>query len=280
MPVSADLLSDTFFVVELMLMLFAIGAAGGFLSGLLGVGGGILFVPALFFALSAVGFDQTHAMHVAIGTSLAIVFATGSTSAIAHFRRGSVDMDRVRAWGPFIVGGVVAGAFLAALVDGEFLKGVFACITFAIAVYMAVGRDKPAGETARQIALNIQKGICVAIGIVASMIGIGGAIMTIPLMSYLGMPIQRAIGTGSALGILISLPGGVSYALAGLAHLPELPPYSLGYISLPALLFIIPTSILMAPVGVNAGHTLPKALLRRIFAVVLMIVSIRMFTTL
>lgn len=280
MPPSADLMSDTFLVVELMLMLFAIGAVGGFLSGLLGVGGGILFVPALFFAISAMGFDQTHAMHMAIGTSLAIVLATGSTAAFAHFRRGSVDMDRVRVWGPYIVGGVVAGAFLAALVDGDFLKGVFACMTFAIAVYMALGRDRAAGEAVREISIDVQKGFCVAIGVVASMIGIGGAIMTIPFMSYLGMPIQRAIGTGSALGILISLPGSISYALAGLSHAPELPPYSVGYVSLPALLFIIPTSILLAPVGVDAGHTLPKYMLRRVFAVVLMIVSIRMFTTL
>ncbi len=272
--------TDTMLIVELVLLLMAIGAAGGFLSGLLGVGGGILFVPALFFAFNSLGFGGSEIMHLAVGTSLAIVFATGSSSAIAHFKRGSVDMDRVRAWGPFIVVGVVAGSFFAAMIDGDVLKRIFSVITLLIAIYMALGRDKIAGEAVKEIALRVQRAICAFIGGVAAMIGIGGAIMTIPLMSYLGMPIQRAIGTGAALGILISLPGTMGYIVTGLAHEAQLPPYSIGYISLPAILMIIPTSILMAPIGVKAAHTLPKTMLRRIFAVILIIVSLRMFMSL
>lgn len=273
-------MSGTFFIIELSLMLLAVGAAGGFLSGLLGVGGGVLFVPALFFTFTSLGLDQTYAMHVAVGTSLCIVFATGSTAAIAHYRRGAVDMARVRFWGPFIAAGVVSGALFAGLVEGEILKKIFAVITFVIAIYMSIGRDKAAEETPRHIPLEIQKGVCAAIGVIASMVGIGGAIMTIPMMSYIGMNMQRAIGTASALGILISLPGALGYMLTGLFHLDALPPWSLGYVSVPALLTIIPTSILMAPIGVSASHSLPKILLRRIFAVMLVIVSLRMFMSL
>lgn len=271
---------DSFLVVEWVLLLFSIGAMGGFLSGLLGVGGGILFVPALFFTLTSLGQGEAHTMHIAVGTSLAIVLATGSTSALAHYRRGAVDMSRVRLWGVYIVGGVLAGSLFASVVNGKILGGIFASITLLISVYMAFGRETPPGEAGRHVPVVVQRGICMGIGVLSSMIGVGGAIMTIPLMSYTGMQIQRAIGTGAALGILISLPGALGYAITGLPHLDELPPWSLGYISLPAVLLIIPASMLAAPVGVKASHALPKRVLRRVFAVVLVIVSVRMFMSL
>jgi uncharacterized membrane protein YfcA len=260
-------------------LLLALGAAGGFLSGLLGVGGGIIFVPALFFTMTAVGTAAEQAMHLAVGTSLAVVFATGATSALGHHRRGAVDANILRNWGAFIVGGVVVGSLFASSVNGQLLKEIFAVITFLISIYMAVGSENREGR-AHNLALNIQRGICTGIGMVSSMIGVGGAILTVPMMSYIGVPMQRAVGTGAALGILISLPGCLGYMAGGAAHMADLPPFSIGYVNVLAAGMIIPSSILMAPMGVAASHKLPRKTLRRVFACLLMVVSIRMFMTL
>jgi uncharacterized membrane protein YfcA len=265
-------------ILHLVLLLLAIGGAGGFLSGLLGVGGGILFVPALFFAMTALGFDTQYAMHLAVATSLLIVLATGATSAVAHYRRGSVDMARVRAWGPYIFAGVVAGALFASSVDGAVLKRVFAGITLLISFYMAFGRERTSGESVAFLTLKVQRVLCVGIGMVSSMIGVGGAILTVPMMSYSGMTMQKAVGTGAALGVVISLPGTLGYMAGGLIHnIAGLPPYSIGYVNFIAAGMIVPTAMLLAPVGVKISHAMPRLMLRRVFAAVLVIVSIRMF---
>jgi uncharacterized membrane protein YfcA len=266
--------------IELVLLMLAIGCLGGFLSGLLGVGGGIIFVPALFFCFKAVGVEETYIMHVAVGTSLAVIFATGSTSAYHHYQRKSVDMAIVRSWGPFIVLGVLIGALFASAVDGHTLKEIFAGLMLIIAVYMELSPEKPETERGHKMPPYLQRGFCLIIGMVSSMIGIGGAILNIPMMAYNGVPIQRAVGTGAVLGIAVALPGMIGYMISGFPHIPELPPLSLGYVNLIALVTIIPTSMLLAPVGVRVSHRLPRPVLRRIFAVVLALVSLRMFMTL
>ena len=265
---------------EILALLLCIGGAGGFLSGLLGVGGGILFVPALYFAMAGFGVDPKHMMHLAVGTSFAIVFATGTVSALGHHRRGSVDVALVRSWSLFIVSGVIVGSFFATAVNGDVLKRIFAGVTFVLALYMAFGPSKPGAHEKNILTRKIQQGICVGIGMVSSMIGVGGAILTVPMMSYIGTPMTRAMGTGAALGMLISLPATISYILGGLPHMSELPPYSAGYVNLLAVALIIPASMYMAPYGVKASHTLPQAMLRRVFAAVMMIVSLRMLMTL
>lgn len=276
LPLSADTAS----LLNIMLLLLGIGAVSGFLSGLLGVGGGVLFVPALFFSLTSFGYDPEYAMHIALGSSLLIVFATGSTSAYQHYKRGAVDFDRVKAWGPFIVAGVIIGSFFASMVPGQDLKKVFAVVTILIAVYMAFGKERAAGAAVRTLQMKIQKGFSFFIGFLSSMIGVGGAILTVPLMTYIGVPMQRAVGTGAALGVLISLPGAITYMIMGSLQSYDLPPYSLGYVNFLAVAAIVPASVLLAPMGVKAAHKMPKAMLRRVFAAVLMIVSIRMMMTL
>lgn len=128
--------ADTLLLVQMSLLLLTIGAVGGFLSGLLGVGGGILFVPALVFCLSAMGLDDKHAMQVAVGSSLTIICITGATSAFAHWRRGSVDMTQVKMWAVPLIAGVGLGALFAGMVDGYILRFLFACITVLICGYM------------------------------------------------------------------------------------------------------------------------------------------------
>lgn len=277
---------DTVLYFELALFLLAIGAAGGFLSGLLGVGGGIVFVPALFFCLRILGVSDAHVMHIAVGTSLAIVAVTSFTSAFHHDKRSSVDRGIVRRWGPYIVTGVLAGALFAASVDGHMLRNIFAALMLVIAVYYMVlsreapDREIPAAFRRYRVPPVLQHGLCLLIGAVSSMIGVGGAILTIPLLTLSGESHQRATGTGSALGVAVALPGMVVYMISGFAHAGELPPFSLGYVNPAIVAMIIPLAVLLSPVGVKAAHRLPQAALRRIFALALAFMSLRMFMTL
>lgn len=266
-------------IPEIVLLLLCIGGVGGFLSGLLGVGGGILFVPALYFSMSAMHIDAQHAMHLAVGTSLAVVFATGSMSALAHHRRGAVDTAIMKSWGVFIIAGVILGSFFATAVNGNILKGIFAGITFILSFYMAFAKERAQAEK-HFLTQKIQHGLCVGIGMVSSMIGVGGSIITVPMMSYIGTPTTRAMGTGAALGMLISFPGSISYIIGGMPHVNELPPFSAGYVNLLAVICIIPASMLLAPIGVRASHALPHKVLKRIFAAVMLIVSVKMFMSL
>jgi len=274
-------MADTSMIpAELIMLLLAIGCVGGFLSGLLGVGGGIIFVPALFFSLSSLGFSEDHAMHIAIGSSLAVVMATGSTSAFSHYKRGGVDMAILRGWGPAIVIGVILGAMLASSVKSVVLKEIFAGMTMLIAVYMAFSKDKAEPKPMRFLTEKVQKGIAAFVGVISAMLGVGGAILTVPLMTCIGLPMPRAVGTGAALGVAVAVPGVISYMVSGMLVSDTLPPWSIGYVNLLTVAMIIPSSMLLAPVGVRLSHNMPRAMLRRVFAVVLVIVSVRMFMSL
>lgn len=264
--------------INLILLLLAIGGIGGFLSGLLGVGGGFLFVPALYFCLTALGYESNHAMHIAVGTSLAVMIATGMTSAIGHFKRHSVDFVILKSWGPFIVMGVGLGSVTASSVDGFVLTEIFAGLTLLVALYMFFGKGR-VDSADRPIPQSVQSGMSFFVGMISSMIGIGGSTMSVPLMSYVGIPIQRAVGTAAAMGIMVSIPGALAYMFLGY-QTGGLPPYSIGFVNFLSVALIIPSSIIMAPLGVQAAHTLPRAMLRRVFAILLLIVSARMFYTL
>lgn len=271
---------DTLLMVQMVALLLTIGAVGGFLSGLLGVGGGILFVPALVFCLSSVGVAAEHAMHVAVGSSLAIICVTGATSALSHWRRGSVDVDMIKLWIMPLMAGVAVGSVFAGFVDSHILRGIFAAVTTFICLYMMFSRQPKSAESCLIVPRRIQKVVMAFIGVLASLIGVGGAVMTVPFMHLMGFPMPRAAGTGSALGMFIAIPGALFYMMTGILHHETLPPYSLGYVNLLAVGIIIPVSVLTAPLGVQAAHNLSRDMLRRVFAVVLLIVSVRMFMTL
>lgn len=274
-------MADTSMIpADLILLLLAIGCMGGFLSGLLGVGGGIIFVPALFFSLSSLGFSEEHAMHIAIGSSLAVVMATGSMSAFSHYKRGGVDIALLRAWSVPIVVGVLLGAVVASSVKSAVLKEIFAGMTLLIALYMAFSKDRTDVVPLRFLTQTVQKFLAGVIGLVSAMLGVGGAILTVPLMNYIGLPMARAVGTGAALGVAVAVPGVLSYMVTGFLSGEALPPWSIGYVNLLTVAMIIPSSMLLAPLGVKVSHNMPRVMLRRVFAAVLMIVSVRMFLSL
>ncbi|MBI3442027.1 MAG: sulfite exporter TauE/SafE family protein [Proteobacteria bacterium] len=268
---------ETIVHIHIILLLVAIGTVGGFLSGLLGVGGGIVFVPALYFCLTSFAVDAEHAMRVAVGTSLSLVLITGASSAFWHHKKGSIEFSIIKSWWPSIVGGVAVGTYFASSVDGHALKQIFTVVTLFIAFYMALSKELPTEPQAHRVSKKMQRLVAALIASLSALIGIGGAMLNVPFMAYIGVPMRKAVGTGGALGFVISLPAMVGYILSGLPHMKELPPYSLGYINMLAVAVIIPISMLLSPVGVHVSHSMPRNILRRIFAVVLGIVSLRMF---
>lgn len=265
---------------RLVLILCAIGGAGGFLSGLLGVGGGIIFVPTLYFAFSHMGIGGDHVMHMAVATSLAVVLVTVLSSARNHHRMGGVDTAILRHWGPYLAAGVLTGTAVAGRLDGQVLKQLFAVVTFIIALYMAFGRDRTGHSLPSYLGAGVQKILCIIIGLAAAMIGMGGAVLTVPLMTATGVPMSRAVGTGAALGVLVSLPGVAGYIAGGWDLRAVLPPFSLGFVNVGVAAFLVAGSVVAVPYGVRLSHRLDRRRLRLIFSAVLIIVSLRMMLTL
>jgi uncharacterized membrane protein YfcA len=270
-------LLDPSHIAVFSVSLIIAGAFAGFIAGLLGVGGGIIVVPALFFILGALGVGEAVRMHVAVGTSLATIIVTSLISARSHAARGALDMALLRQWTPGIILGSAAGSVLALMMDGRSLTGLFATIALAMAVQMAFGNpdwrvadEPPRGLTAQAIAALI--------GAISALMGIGGGAMSILALSLYGYPIRLAVGTAAAIGSLLAVPGTIGFILGGWGD-PELPPFSLGFVNLLAALLILPTSMLFAPLGAKAAHALPMRTLKLAFAVFLAATSIRMFVS-
>lgn len=261
----------------LVALLVATGAVAGVISGLLGVGGGIVIVPVLFFVFLGLGISESVRMHVAVGTSLATIIFTGYISARAHWRKGSVDTALLKSWGPWITFGVVTGTVVAGNVSGTVLTLVFAGVAALVAINMAF---KPA-ESARTRPLPgapLKQVLAGVIGGFSAMMGIGGGTLSVPILSFFNYPIRQAVGTAAAIGLIIAVPGAIGYAYFGFGH-PDLPPFSLGYVNLAGLLAIVPASMLTAPLGVRIAHAISPRALRYAFAVFLAVTSVRMVTS-
>lgn len=257
--------------------LIGAGIVAGFIAGLFGVGGGAITVPILFHWFLHIGVAEGSAMHAAVGTSLATIVATALSSARAHHRRGAIDRDILKSWGPWVACGSAAGAALAAVMSGETLRGFFGVVLLCVALYMFLTRDGTVMAASPPLGW-IRRLLAGGIGAVSSLAGIGGGAMSVPAMSLCNVPLKRAVGTSSAFGVLIAVPGTIGFIISGLS-LPRgvsLPPFSLGYVNLVGLMILLPVTTLMAPFGAKLAHRLDRARLRRIFSVFLMLVSIKM----
>jgi uncharacterized membrane protein YfcA len=260
-------------LLVLALTLLASGAALGLLSGLFGVGGGTVAVPVLYetFRLLAVADDVL--MPLCIGTSLAIIIPTSISSFLAHRRHGNVDWSVLRVWIAPILCGVVLGTIVAHFAHPTVFKLAFICVALATALRMLFaerlghfGADLPSGMR--------MAGYGLSVGASSSLVGIGGGLVANMLMTLHGRPLRQAIATSSAIGVIVSLPGAIGYMIAGW-HAAGLPPFSLGFVSLIGLSLLVPTSLLMARVGVSVAHRLSKERLQNAFAVYLLFVSAR-----
>jgi uncharacterized membrane protein YfcA len=252
-----------------------LGLAAGYVAGLLGVGGGLIIVPVLTWLLEAQGFSQ-HAMHYALGTSLASIMFTSVSSLRAHHARGAVDWSTVRRIAPGIVFGTLAGAALAARLSPVPLKIFFVAFLFYAAAQMW-WNFKPGSH--RQLpGLAGMFGAGGAIGAESSWVGIGGGTLSVPFQLWCNVPLHRAIGTSAAIGFPIAAAGAVGYALHGPAS--GAIPHSLGYLDLTALACIALGSISTAPLGARSAHALPVGKLKRVFALFLFVLAVRMAWTL
>lgn len=255
--------------------MLGVGAVAGVTAGLLGVGGGIVIVPVLYHLFTAIGVDEAVRMHVAVGTSLASIIATSSTSIRAHAKRGAVDVALLHSWGPAVFLGVLLGTALAGHVRGPVLTGVFATVATLVSLHMLFGQ--PTWRVADSLPAGPSRyGLAGAIGTISAMMGIGGGTLSVPLLSMFGYPIHRAVGTAAAIGLIIGIPGALGFLVTGWG-VPDRPPFSLGFVNLLGLLLILPTSMAMAPVGARLAHSLDTRKLRRVFAIFLGVTAARMF---
>lgn len=251
------------------------GVLGGVLAGLLGVGGGIVIVPALYLALSRLGMDPSVTMQLAVGTSLATIVFTSLSSGWSHYRRGAIDAALLRLWAPSLLVGVVAGAALGGYVGGHVLVAVFAVVAALVAADMILRRPQETPEP-RSFSRRIWVALGVLAGGVSAMMGIGGGTVCVPLLNFLGYDIRRAVGTSAAIGFIIGLPGALVYIATGWGA-EGLPPFSVGYVNLLAAAVIIPMSTTFARLGAHLAHTIPRRALRLSFGVFLGLTSARMF---
>lgn len=259
--------------MSLIAIYLGLGLASGFVAGLLGVGGGLVLVPALLWLFVAQGVDAAWPMHLALGTSLAVIVFTALSSLRAHHAHGGVRWPIVARMAPGVVLGTLAGALLAPNLPDGVLRGFFACFLVLVATQMAFGL---APHSQRPLPGRLSLASAGAgIGLVSSWVGIAGGTMTVPFLAWRGVRLPEAIGTSAAVGMPIALAGAAGYALAGLGK-PGLPAHTLGFIHWPAVLAIAPATLLSAPWGARMAHSLPVHLLKRLFAVVLYLVGLRM----
>jgi uncharacterized protein len=250
------------------------GAVAGVLAGLLGVGGGIVIVPVLYHVFTGLGIDEAVRMHLAVGTSLATIVPTSIRSAMAHRARGSLDGVLLKRLLPGVVAGVAVGALASGVLDGRVLTAVFAVVALLVALHMALGDRAPsfgAGLPGRAGCAGLGLGI----GGLSTLMGIGGGTLSVPLLSGLGVAMRTAVGTGAALGTVISIPGAAAFVINGWGR-DGLPAMSLGHVNLLGVALIVPATLLTTGWGVRAAHSVNPGTLKRLFALFLALTSARM----
>ena len=268
-------------LTELALLLVAVGALSGFLAGLFGIGGGAILVPVFYECFRLAGVPLEVRMPLCIGTSLAIIIPTSITSFRAHFNRGAVDMVILKQWWLPVVIGVLAGSVTARYAPERLFKIVFVMVAYSAATRLLLARDSwKIGEDFPKGPLMKLYGFVV--GLLSTLMGVGGGLFLNLLMTFYGRPIHQAVATSSALAVLISIPGAIGYVYAGwpaAAHYPEVAalqlPFALGYVSLIGAVLVMPTSLLIAPLGVRVAHAMSKRTLEMAFGCYLLIVATR-----
>lgn len=254
--------------------LMVTGVASGIAAGLLGIGGGAIIVPALATALSFMGYDADVVQHVAVGTSLAIIIPTGIMSARAHHRRGALDMKVLRLWAPFIVVGTFVGGLMAGLYSGNVLRIVFAVMAFVIAANIISGfQSRLMGHLHGSSATH--RASALVVGYISSLMGIGGGSLTVPTLAGFGATMHSAVGTSAAVGVAIAVSGTLGFIISGWGA-AGLPPLSIGYVNLVALLLVAVLAAVFAPLGAALAHRLDQKALKYVFAAFLVAVGLNM----
>lgn len=268
-------------LIELAVLLIVVGALAGFLAGVFGIGGGAVLVPVFYECFRLAGVPLDVRMPLCIGTSLAIIIPTSIRSYQAHRARGAVDMDVLRQWAVPVLVGVIVGSIIARYAPERLFKVVFVLVAWSAAARLLFGRenwrlgeDLPRGP--------IMKAFGFGVGLLSTLMGIGGGLFSNLLMTFYGRPIHQSVATSAGLAVLISIPGALGYIYAGwpaAAHYPAVAalqvPFALGYVSLIGAILVMPTSLLVAPLGVKVAHLMSKRTLEVAFGLYLLTVGSR-----
>jgi uncharacterized membrane protein YfcA len=248
----------------------------GFMAGLLGVGGGLIMVPALYYAFTVLNFETETKMHLALGTSLAIIIPTSIMSTRTHMKYNAVDFGLIKSFGIYIVLGVVVGTFLASNLKTASLVLFFSIFAFLVGLFFLFLKSK-LEETERNIPKIWKIIIGNFIGFISVPLGIGGGSLSVPFMRLFGYDMRKAIGTSAAIGILIAISGTISMISSGALFADVKSPLSIGYFNLPGFLVFVPVTMFMAPFGAKVVHKVSRGTITKIFGVFLLIISIRSF---
>ncbi|MFT4149228.1 MAG: sulfite exporter TauE/SafE family protein [Paracoccaceae bacterium] len=259
-------------LLPMIALLLVIGAFSGVIAGLLGVGGGIVLVPAFFYTFTHLGYDGPQIMQVCLATSLATIVVTSLRSVTAHNRKGAVDWQILKDWAPFIAVGAVAGVIAAAHLKSVVLQAIFGVLGVIVGLYLAFG--KPEWRIAPQMPGQPARGILATlVGFLSVLMGIGGGSFGVPLMTLYGQPIHRAVATASGFGMLIAVPSVIGFLFL---KVDGAPPWTVGAINIPALVVILAVSLNTTTWGVKLAHSMDPKPLKRIFAVFITIVALNM----
>ena len=257
-----------------VLSLVVTGAFAGILAGLLGVGGGIVIVPVLYYLFQSFGVSPESAMPVATATSLATIIPTSISSIRSHHKNGNVDFDLLKQWVGFVFFGVLLGSYIVTRVDGMWLTLLFGLIATLSSINMLFRTKK--SVLFHQLPGRIGQSIMGAsIGFLSSMVGIGGGTISVPLLSLYNYPAHKAVGTAAAIGLLISLPGALTMFVLGSTPV-DAPIGTFGFVNLVGFLCIVPLTVLFAPIGASIAVKLDSIQLKKVFAVALFFTGLRM----
>ncbi|MDW4496644.1 sulfite exporter TauE/SafE family protein [Sulfitobacter sp. D35] len=267
-------MAETQLLLQMLALLLVIGGAAGVLAGLLGVGGGIVLVPAFFYAFQTLGFGGPQLMQICVATSLATIIVTSTRSVLSHNRKGAVDWDILRAWAIGIMIGAVIGMLVVAQLRTVVLQVIFGTLALIVGLYLGFGRSDwrlrermPTGP-ARAILSPL-------VGFLSVLIGIGGGSLGVPLMTLHNVPIHRAVATAAGIGVLIAVPSVAGFLLAPIDPAYR-PPFTLGSVNLVAFAVVISMTLMTTPLGARLAHAMDPTPLRRVFAVFLVLVALNM----
>lgn len=260
-------------LIQMSIMLVVIGAFAGVLAGMLGVGGGIVLVPAFFYAFQKLGFDGPQLMQICLATSLATIIVTSVRSVLSHHKRDAVDWQILRAWAPGIVAGAVLGMVLVAQLRTVTLQVIFGGLALGVGLYMGLGRAEwRLGQGMPQGAKRVI--LSPIVGTLSVLMGIGGGSFGVPLMTLFGTPMHRAVGTAAGFGVLIATPAVIGFLLVQVGQ--NKPPLTIGAVNLVAFGIIIAMTLCTAPIGVRLAHRVDGKVLKKVFSIFLVLVALNM----
>tara|TARA_B100001094_G_scaffold107287_1_gene103344 strand:- start:56 stop:841 length:786 start_codon:yes stop_codon:yes gene_type:complete len=245
----------------------------GFVAGLFGIGGGLITVPFLYYIFGSLGIDQQYIMHLAVGTSFAIIIPTSTVSVLTHHKFKAVDFNIVKSYGIFVILGVIFGTIFAASLKTKSLILFFSIIIFLLSIYLLLLKEKEKNVIIK-IKLHLKIILGFLVGFISAPMGIGGAVMNVPILKFFGYSINKSIGSASAIGFLIALFGALGFFITG-NYLQTNLPLSIGFLNIPAFLIFIPITTFMARIGARTVHSIDKNKISKLLGFFLLIIAIK-----